>query len=117
MATIKKINISNWMGLKGDYEYPLERITALLAPNGSGKTSFLMAVRFALTGERPAGDMINSDSDKASVEIIVSDDSGTDRSFKREIENSGVAEKVTPFVDGKKVLRKSLSYAFPDKFN
>lgn len=106
MATIKKINISNWMGLKGDYEYPLERITALLAPNGSGKTSFLMAVRFALTGERPAGDMINSDSDKASVEIIV-DDSGTDRSFKREIENSGATEKVTPFVDGKKVLVKS----------
>lgn len=105
MAEITKIILKNWMGFKGEYEYNLEKITALIAPNGSGKTSLLLAIRFALTGEKPDGDMINSDSDEASVAIEVSGKTGI-RIFRRDVSNSGETEKVTPYVDDKKVLVK-----------
>lgn len=107
MAEVKELKVKNWMGLKGEYDFPLEKITALLAPNGSGKTSLLMAVRFVLTGEKPDGDMINSDCDGAYVTAIVADNEGNEKTFTRTVENSGDTEKVTPYVNEKKVLVKA----------
>ena len=66
---IKKIEISNFAGIKGSVTFNMPHIMALCGKNGMGKTTVLNAIRFALTGEEPDGDIINANSLLASVKI------------------------------------------------
>lgn len=66
---IKKIKIENFKGFEGEHIYALPKIVAFNAKNGYGKTSFIDAFRFALTGRRPDGDLINKKANTASVTI------------------------------------------------
>lgn len=49
---LQRVNISNFRRLKGELEISLDAPIVLIhGPNGSGKTSVLSAIEFALTGE------------------------------------------------------------------
>lgn len=108
MATLKNLVLENWMGYNGKYAFPFERITALMAKNGSGKTSLFNAIRFVLTGEKPEGPMVNTEHDSALVELTVDDD-GEEKVFRRKIDSDAIkgTEKVVPYVNDKKVLVKA----------
>ena len=65
---IDKLQTVNFMGLDGKkaFEFP-NKITVLAAPNGSGKTSVLNAIRFGLTGDPLKGYMVTEGADKCDV--------------------------------------------------
>ena len=66
----ESVIITNFKALK-KYEYnPEHKIAVLCAPNGTGKTSFLEAVRFGLTGDTP-DNCINDSADEATVSIAL----------------------------------------------
>ena len=50
---IKSIEITNFKGIEHMSYIPKHKTCALIAPNGTGKTSFLEALRFGLTGDAP----------------------------------------------------------------
>ena len=55
---VTKMVVDNFKGLT-HAEYDLtDKITIMLAKNGSGKTSFIDALRYGLTGAKPDGEMI-----------------------------------------------------------
>ena len=66
---IKNLSIINFAGLKGKHTYDFPSIIALCAKNGSGKTSFINALRFALTGYIPDGEIITKGADFTAVQI------------------------------------------------
>lgn len=70
---VKKITINNFRGLK-NYEHEFTKpITVLTGPVGAGKTSFLQAMRFAITSETPTN-AIRTGADSASVSAVCDDD-------------------------------------------
>ena len=63
---VTKLGVVDFMGLRGTYKYDTDaKRVAVCAPNGTGKTSFLSALRYALTGAEPAGEIINKGAVKA----------------------------------------------------
>lgn len=103
---IKDLTVTNFMGIKGRKEFVPAHINALCAKNGSGKTTFLNALRFALTGLEPAGDLINFDCDECSVHITLTDPiSGSDIKFSR-IKNRTKPLKCA--IDGKATTKKAM---------
>lgn len=57
---IRDLKILNFQGLKGQHEYKLDgKCFALCQKNGTGKTSFMNAVRYGITGRKPTGKMIH----------------------------------------------------------
>ncbi len=75
---IKSIIMENFMGFSGKKSINLgdDVIVALVAANGSGKTSLLQALRYGLTGEEPAKDIVNAAADTCSVTLELLDDEG-----------------------------------------
>lgn len=81
---INSIKIRNFMGLKGSYMIDMPHIAALIGKNGMGKTTVLTAIRYALTGEEPDGDIIHKDSDECSVALYITDpEDGSEIEFER----------------------------------
>lgn len=104
---IKEIKIKNFKAIK-DKEYTPENTIAILcAPNGTGKTSFLEAIRFGLTGETP-DNCINDTAEETTVEMILEKDS---LAFSR-TKHATKPTKVK--VAGKNTTAKNLDTVFSD---
>ncbi len=81
---IKHLEVENFMGYKGKHSFDMPKIAALVGHNGIGKTSILNSIRYALTGEEAAGDIINSSADACMVSITLEDPiDGVDIVFAR----------------------------------
>ena len=99
---IEKVQLLNFQGLDGKraLKFP-DKIDAMILPNGSGKTSLLNAIRYALTGAKPDGTLISRGTDVAAVNLVLSDGNQIGR---KETENGGSA-----FFNGNKCSAKFLS--------
>lgn len=64
----EKIEISDFMGIKHEMT-DLENVIVKIGKNGTGKTSFLNAVKYVLTGAEPEGEIIRKGAVKASVTV------------------------------------------------
>lgn len=106
---ISKIIICDFKGLEGEREYELNKIVALCEPVGSGKTSIIEAIRWALTNELPDGKVVNDKSDKAKVTIVFENG----ESFGRETsKKKSVANKY--YHNDKKVSLKDFNIALEE---
>lgn len=76
MNKIKKVVISNFRGISYECVFPTSTPVWLFGKNGTGKTSFIEALRFALTGKKP-NDMIFHGADSGFVYIEFNDAEGT----------------------------------------
>ena len=72
---ITKMVVSDFQGLIGLHEYDMDQVKVLIGKNGTGKTSFLNAVRYGLTGQEPAGQMISYG--KPMCQVVLEMESGT----------------------------------------
>lgn len=71
---IKTITIKNFKGIQQDtIKFANNKIATLIGPNGIGKTSFIEAFRFGLTGIAPKN-AIRDGADYMSVEIVMDDE-------------------------------------------
>ena len=67
---IQKLHTMDFMGLPGKRAWEFrDKVTVLAAPNGAGKTSVISALRYALTGLEPEGEMIHKGRTSAAVQI------------------------------------------------
>ncbi len=103
---IKKVDINNFRGIKrASFELP--HIAAICGKNGAGKTSLLNALRYALTGEEPEGDIIRYDANSTEVSVEIEDvTSGTITLFTR-IKERGKPSKFK--INGKATTQKALN--------
>lgn len=71
---IIRIDTINFQGLSGTRNFTLpDKITALSQPNGTDKTSLLSALRFCLTGIRPAWSLVTKGENMAAVQVTFED--------------------------------------------
>lgn len=73
---ISEVKIQNFKGIeKGTYVFPASSsgAYALLAANGTGKTSLIEALLWLLAGEEPEGELIRHGSASAAVQITTDD--------------------------------------------
>lgn len=70
---IDKMRIVNFMGISGVIELELPQIAAIIGKNGMGKTTVMNAIRYALTGAEPEGDIIHKSADLSRVDITLTD--------------------------------------------
>ena len=67
---IERLQTMDFMGLPGKKAWDFNnKITVLAAPNGAGKTSVISALRYALTGLEPEGEMIHKGKISAAAQI------------------------------------------------
>ena len=67
---IEKLHTMDFMGIPGKKVWEFrDKVTVLSAPNGAGKTSIISALRYALTGLEPEGEMIHKGKTSAAVQI------------------------------------------------
>ena len=67
---IEKLHTMDFMGIPGKKVWEFrDKVTVLSAPNGAGKTSVISALRYALTGLEPEGEMIHKGKTSAAVQI------------------------------------------------
>lgn len=70
---IKKLEVENFMGYYGVNTFEMGNINVLCSQNGTGKTSFLEALRYALTGAEPDREIISNGCAQATVSITLDD--------------------------------------------
>lgn len=97
---ITNLEIANFYGISTLTDSP-EKINVLLAPNGSGKTTYLKALNYALTGDIRGEDFIKSDCSAAMTSITFDG-----HTISREKSRSGTA-KVK--LNGKTTTQKSIN--------
>ena len=66
---ITKLVARNFKKINGEKIYEFNHLNSLIAPNGTGKTTFLDALRYSLTGNKPEGDVINLASNEMEVSV------------------------------------------------
>lgn len=66
---INKLQTLDFMGLPGKRAWTFDKVTAFCGPNGTGKTSVINALRYALTGDEPDGDLIYTGRPSSAVQI------------------------------------------------
>lgn len=104
---INSIKTRNFMGLKGVYTIDMPHIAALIGKNGIGKSTILTAIRYALTGEDPSGDIIHKDCEECSVSLYLTDPAdGSEIEFER-IKNRTKPSKSR--LNGKATTAKSMN--------
>ena len=106
---IKLVEMENYRKFFGKKEFLIEKKNAFCAVNGSGKTTVLSALRYVLTGNKPAGDIINKSAEYARVSVTLeSVVDGVDYSFSRqEFRDKDKASKF--FINGKCTTQKTLN--------
>ncbi len=104
---IKSLDINNFRGIKS-LTLEMPHIAAICGKNGIGKTSLLDALRFALTGEEPAGEIIRYGSNSTQVTIDLESETGEITSFTR-LKERGKPSKFK--IDGKATTQKALNDA------
>ena len=106
---IESIKIKNFKAIKDLTYNPTNKIAVLCAPNGTGKTSFLEALRFGLTGDAP-DNCVNIHEDEVAVDMTIDGD----LTFSR-IKHITKPTKIK--VDGKTTTAKNLELTLMDKTN
>lgn len=102
---IKKLQIQNFEGFSGIFEYEFkDKINALCLRNGAGKTSFLDALRYGITGVKPDGNPINIDYDNMAVGLTFHDGM---RVIRQEFTNKSSRS----FMNGRPVNKRELDDA------
>lgn len=72
---IDKLQVLNFQGLKGQHEYLFrDKMYALCQKNGTGKTSFINALRYGLSGAKPSGDVMTGGEKTFAVGLSVDGD-------------------------------------------
>lgn len=104
---ITKVCIKNFKGIEGEVNLTLPRASILLAKNGTGKTSVLEAIRFALTGERPLGDAVNKNANLCSVSVEL-EEGESSLVIRRTLNRKGVS---SCYINGEKTTIKNASSA------
>ena len=64
-----KLDVKDFRGINGSHAYNFEKLSVITGPNGTGKSSMIDALKYALTGQEPCGDMINSAAESCAVRI------------------------------------------------
>ena len=97
---IKKLQIQSFEGFEDQFEYEFtEPLNALCLKNGAGKTSFLNALRYAITGVKPTVNCINNESSSMAVGLTFHDGTGiirqdfTDKSARYFLNRRPVSKK------------------------
>ena len=108
-----KLTISNFMGIKSQTTELKNKVSVYLAPNGTGKSSFLQAYRYLLTGTEPAKDIINADADECSVSLEITNEGGSVTILARKKHRVNGA---SCYLNGKKVTKTSLDSVIQDVF-
>ena len=97
---IKKLQIQSFEGFEDQFEYEFtEPLNALCLKNGAGKTSFLNALRYAITGVKPTVNCINNESNSMAVGLTFHDGTGiirqdfTDKSARYFLNRRPVSKK------------------------
>ena len=75
----EQIEIENFKGINKITYIPKNKTCVLTGKNGTGKTSFIEAIRFALTGDAPDG-CIADGKESTTVAIIMEDGNAFSRS-------------------------------------
>ncbi len=74
---LKTLQIMDFEGFEGKFSYEFTKtLNAICLKNGAGKTSFLNALRYGITGVKPAGNMINNNASTAAVGLTFHDGTG-----------------------------------------
>lgn len=104
---INKLTISNFKGIAGTVEFTMPKIAAIVGKNGIGKTSTIEAIKFALTGDEPEGEIIHHGTEAAYVTIELDDPiDGMTHEFTRK----KFLNKPSKFlIDGKTTTAKALN--------
>lgn len=100
---LEKIIVKDFQGIEGEKNVSLDKITALCAPNGYGKSSFINSLIFGLTGNKPSGTIVNNNSDHAKVSLKFKDS----HSFTR-VEGADSSFSNAFYLDDKKTTKKQL---------
>lgn len=110
---LNKVETVNFCGMKGRRVFNMPHIIALVGANGVGKTTILNAIRYGLTGDKTAPDIINKDAEEASVEIFFDNKEGLETSFSR-TENRKKPSKFR--IDGVATTQKALNAYIEEQF-
>ena len=106
---IKKLQIMNFQGINGTFQYEFKDvINALCLKNGSGKTSFINALRYAITGIKPSGDVTNRGADSMAVGMTFHDGTGI-------IRQDYTDKSARYFMNGKPVTKAVLDEMIQDR--
>ena len=103
---IEKLIVTNFRGLEGTHVFMLPHVSKLTTKNGTGKTSFLDALRYITAEIMPDKDIITKGKKSMSVEMIFS---GV--SYERGIVISGGRNNGYCKIEGKKVSKKDFELA------
>lgn len=102
--TINKLECTNFKNIS-HMEIELPKVHTIIAPNGYGKTSFLEALRFGLTGITPECEIIKDGADMCQVSVTLTDGDGISYTFTRK----KFADKPSKcLIDGKSTTQKSM---------
>ncbi|WP_027438690.1 AAA family ATPase [Lachnospira multipara] len=106
---INKLVIENFKGYEGIKELDLPQIICLLGANGAGKTSIIDAINYGLTGNEPAGEIINTNASYAKVYLEIENTTSKEvLHFSREVKNT-TPRKTTIKIEGKTNTAKVLT--------
>lgn len=108
---IKKVQFTNLGCYKGINEFTLPDIGALIQPNGTGKTTFLNGLIYAITGKEPDGDMITKGCPECDVSLFL-EDGGVEYEFTRIKFRDKSPSKFK--INGKATTQKSLNGKISD---
>ena len=94
----KDISISNFGGIE-EMAFSPERVNLIMGPNGSGKTSFLKAMKYLLLGDNSRSQLLNNSALRAEVSAWVNGS---------KIQKVITPEKNETFFNGKRSTQKSV---------
>ncbi|MGN0242201.1 MAG: AAA family ATPase [Candidatus Weimeria sp.] len=103
---IIRLKMIDFCGLKDENTVTFPEAGILMGANGTGKTTVLNAIRYALTGNKPDGDIVNKDADETAVTLEIADDESEVMTITRK---ESRVKANSCFLNGKKVSAKALT--------
>ena len=105
---VKKLQTLNFQGLKDKHEWELDPLIILCDNNRAGKSSFLNAIKFGITGDEPS-DAVYGDANRMAVGLTLSDGEEDRKFIRQRMDGTN-----TWYMDGKKVTKKILEQGILD---